>query len=190
MEHRERSRWFYRWRMVGDYPPGYLEWREGESRSARVLFSPERAGCVVEAEWRGSESDDWRQVALHEAACGTLPVRVVAGADGVSFEDEVELLAVVGGMVASYSLPPFSLGGGEEMDHTAVACGKFADNLVLAGEVFAPLDPRVKIVSTGPTVGGTLGVDGVGRLEGARGCRSRRLFAWSGVMAADSSQTQ
>jgi hypothetical protein len=62
--------WQYRWRILVAYPPEYLTWRENCTENPRAVFFPEVVGCVVEAQWRRSDAEEWRQAALHEGRAG------------------------------------------------------------------------------------------------------------------------
>jgi hypothetical protein len=57
VEHSGGVPWQYRWRIVGDYPPPYLVWREETTTRAHVRIEAEIRDCSIEVEWRPVEEE-------------------------------------------------------------------------------------------------------------------------------------
>ena len=178
VEHLPGQTWRYRWRITSPCPAAYAAWREGAATGPRVVFQPEIAGCEVAAEWRDAPGEPWRQAALHRTAPGKLPVRILALMP-VAFTEPVEMLAAVDDRVAAYRVPPFALAAGEAFDTYADAIGPFADNVLLAGEPFLPVDSRLRVTGSGPSRGSFVADPGPARLAIAPGAPARRLFAFA-----------
>jgi hypothetical protein len=179
VEHSAATPWHYRWRISSPCPLGYEVWREGVASGPRVVFQPEIAGCAVVAEWRGGADEEWRQAALQRPAAGGLVVTITA-LEAVAFTEPVDLLAAVDDRVAAYRVAAFSLAAGESFTAYATAIGEFADNVLLAGEEFRPVDRRVAVVGCGPSRDSFMPAAGPAVLALAPGAAERRLFAWSG----------
>ena len=182
VEQQEQTSWHWRWRIVGDHPLPYLAWREGVSRSPRVIFHPEIAGCVVEAQWRATESDPWLDATLRETSRGTARFRVKSL--DAPFTSPVGFSAVAvtqESMIACYGFGPMALAAGEEQTVTGIADGPFADNVLLQPGEFVTIDPRLEIVNLTPSADSFTGPSTpLARLSRMDGSHARRLFAWRG----------
>lgn len=149
------SEWFWRWRPLADLPPAYLDWREGASLDPRVVQHCEVAGCRVEAQWRPTPDEPWRQAALHEPAIGTARFRVFAKEDFFAPRG-FRAFAEVAGMVACYHFGPLELHAGSEITLEGRSDGPFADNVLLAPGEFLSEDSMVRIENEGPSTGSLL----------------------------------
>jgi len=177
VEHSGRDRWFYRWRIRGPYPPEYLEWRSGVCGEARVVLHPEVARCLIEAQWRVSESDEWCQAALHRCASGSASFRILAR-DGFVAPNGFRVLALVPGEhVASYVFAPLTLSPGRQARVTGTADGPFADNVLLAAGDFRSYSGVLEVDNLGPSADSFVPDPAAEpRLEAVEGAGSRRLF--------------
>lgn len=66
VEHLPETEWFFRWRMIGDYPEPYLVWRSATAKRPWVKFQVEARDAIIEAEWRASEKHKWKPIPLWE----------------------------------------------------------------------------------------------------------------------------
>lgn len=180
--------WQWRWRILGDYPPEYVSWRAGVSEVPRLVFFPEVAGCVVEAQWRPVGEAAWRQAALHESATGMAFFRVSALED-VNFPDGFRAMAVVNDLVACYEFGPLGLRAGESLELAGVAEGAFVDNVLLAPGEFRSEDHRLRIENLTASEGSFVPVAGEARLALAPGAASRHVFAWTRSNITEQSPT-
>lgn len=178
MEHLPGSRWYYRWRADGPYPPPYLGWREGFADAARVVLHPEIAGCVVVAEWREA-GGEWRQAALREAAVGTASFRVMAK-ENFHAPMGFRAMAQVADLVACYAFAPLTLYAGIETVIGGRADGPYPDNLLLCAGEFVSEDALVRLENVAASDGSlVIPADATARLAVIPGCAQRCLYAVS-----------
>jgi hypothetical protein len=178
MEQSADTEWFWRWRIKGGYPESYLGWREGASRSRRVIQHSEVAGCELCVEWRGSGGGEWRQAALHRVGAGVADFRVVAKNDFAAPRG-FRAMAEVCGMVACYGFGELFLPAGSEMVVEGRADGAFADNVLVDPGEFVSEDAMVRIENVTASSDSLLEAPPgeVARLEVAPGASLRRIFA-------------
>ena len=188
VEHSGRDLWFYRWRIVGPYPPAYLEWREGRSEEARVVLHPEVSGCLLDAQWRLLPTDEWGQATLQECSTGTASFKLRAR-NGFSAPNGFRVLALLPGeFVACYHFGPLTLAPGQQAPVTGTADGPFADNVLLAAGDFRSYSADLEVDNLGPSAGSLLPAsedDESSRLRVADGAASRRLFVVSRMVQFD-----
>jgi hypothetical protein len=181
VEHFDGEEWFCRWRIRGEYPLPYLEWRELAAREARVLIQPEITACEVEVEWRAEKGEPWRQAALREIVPVSVAFRVKARVDFASGAEGFEAVAPLpGGMVAQFKFAPLDLAAGVETVITGTAVGAFPDNVLLAAGEFFSIDPRLELENLAPTTECFMACDGPAVLSRIEGCHARRVFAHTG----------
>jgi len=153
VEHLSEQEWFYRWRMVGEYPAPYLVWRNATTKEKWVKIQVEARGAEIEVEWRASEDEPWSQVDLlsltlpearfvfkvAEDFCCAVPFTVCSPmrADGV----------------AAYHFPPVVIPAGEEVVLTGKADAAAWPNVLLAPGEFRPRVwvPGMEITNQGPS---------------------------------------
>lgn len=177
VEHLPPRQWFYRWRILGDYPPAYLAWRSGTSAESRVIIQPEISRSQIEAEWRSREDQPWCKATLQEVAAGQAFFRLTAKEDFHS-DTSFRAVAEVQGMVCCYIFPPLTLHAGIETTLPAKADGPFPDNILLHPGEFVAEDDAILIENTDPSVGFLVSpTEPNGRLSAIVGCAERRLFA-------------
>lgn len=178
MEHFEGLEWYFRWRILGPYPPRYLEWREDSCTSSRMVFHPEVALCEVEAQWRAGREEEWRQAALREASAGKASFHVRAEEDFSKPGGFRVVAALSGELVSVYSFGPLVLAAGLETVIEGVADGPYLDNVLLRDGDFTYTGEGLSIRNVGSSEGSLVEVGGdVGRLAVIPGSMERRVYA-------------
>lgn len=78
VEQSDGEPWRWRWRMIGDWPSPYLEWRQGGCSGRFARFQPEASGTGIEVQWRPDDESDWRDVVHYRLAAGRCRFRLTA----------------------------------------------------------------------------------------------------------------
>ncbi len=182
VEHSPGSVWFWRWRIVGDWPAAYLAWREGEARGARQVFHPEVYGCVVEAQWRASEADEWSQAALREVVAGVATFLVTGRRMFSAFSWQAAAPLAELDCIAHYQFGEIALARGVETVVSGVAIGPHVDSVLLAEGEFRIETDEVRVVNTSATRDYLASpACAVARLEAVGGHLERMLFCSGAV---------
>ena len=183
VEHSGIDQWHYRWRVVGPYPPAYLEWREGMCDQSHLQFHPEVAACRLEAQWRLSDSDEWIPASLHVCAVGSALFRVKPPFADFHAPNGFRVVSLVPGeWVACYIFPPLTLAQGQQASVTAIADGPFPDNVLLAPGNFSSYGPILSVDNLTASEGSFQPASDDpedARLSAVDGCSNRRLFVRS-----------
>lgn len=187
VEHSAGQRWFFRWRIRGEYPEAYLAWREGSCSDPLELIHPEISGSELEVEWRASPEQPWSQAALRDCGTGTARFWVRAEHDFVS-RQPFRVMADVGGRVACYIFDPLELYAGVETVVVGTADGPFPENVLLHPGDFKAGDAVVRFENLGGSEGSLVAPsDPLPRLAVIPGAAQRRLYALSPARRQQSS---
>lgn len=154
VEHSQGESWQYRWRIVGDYPPAYLVWREATITESRAKVVTEIRGCAVECQWRADPADEWGQVALLVLGTPTARFSIHAEREFAAPGKFTIVSAVRDDGVAAYEFPAMHLNAGVNAGATAHADAPAVANLLLAAGEFAPRLDGLRITNLGPCENG------------------------------------
>lgn len=177
VEHSPGSTWRYRWRVTGNYPDAYLQWREGESDSSTVILHPEIIACPVEAQWLCPVSGEWRQAALREAATGSCRFHIKAKDDFIA-PSGFRAFSAIGDVVACYAFGPIDLRAGIETVIRGMADGPYPDNVLLHPGDFRYEDDLVSLCNEDPSEGSLVAPSNPSAvLSVVPGSSERRVFA-------------
>lgn len=180
VEHSGKLEWFYRWRIVGPYPPRYLEWRDLRCQCARAVIHPEIMACGVEAEWRAAEDEAWQPVSVVRALVGEAEFRIQAIKNFSAPLGFRAMAALSGDMVACYHLPPMEVPEGESIVVTGRADGPYPDNILLTPEEFHYEDALCAITNDSASRGfSEPQTESPALLKAIPGMEYRRVFARS-----------
>jgi hypothetical protein len=179
VEHLPGVEWFYRWRIVGSYPPEYLVWRMGGSKSPRVVLHSEIPGCLVEVQWRAGADEEWGQAALHECGVGAADFHIKAHEDFI-MEKGFRAMANVCGHVSCYGFGPVDLRAGVETTIRGVASGPYPEDVLLGAGEFRPVNDIVTMENVSASCGSLIPCpDKPPVLARIPGMDSRKLYAIS-----------
>lgn len=150
VEHSPGELWHYRWRILGDYPPAYLVWREATITERIVKVGVEARDCAVECEWRPSASEPWRQAALLELRTASARFSIHAEREFVAPAAFTVVASVRDDGVAAYRFPAMCLDSGVTAEATAHADAPAMANVLLAPGEFVASIPGLHISNLGP----------------------------------------
>lgn len=148
--------WGYRWKMAGDYPWAYLQWRQEVRCCKRVAVVPvEAEGARVEVEVRVGEGE-WH--APEHVALGRGKVEMIVRAEANvrldGFHHSVFAMVRDCG-VARYDFSgAVSMVAGEELRVEAVADFPCMANVLFEPGEFRAADGALTVTNAGPTMNG------------------------------------
>lgn len=189
VEHFRGTPWFWRWRIVGDFPESYLRWREGFCCRDRQVLHCEIPGADLQVQWKSSESEDWIEADHCEPGIPTASFRMEAVED-ISFPDGFRVMGVVSGMVACYQFGPLDLAAGVQVVMDGVADGPFLENFILRSGDFRTRSGLLHVESVSGSEGCFLPSQGQKRLSIAPGAEKRMLFAYGDRSLAMSPESE
>lgn len=178
----QQTNWLYRWRLVGDLPSRYLEWREAKADSAFVKVQPELRGGTVEVEWRESEAAGWRQAALHVLIPHTVELEVTAGEVFALNRGRHSAIGPVRGHLARYFFDvedPVEVLPDRPLRVTGHADAPVPANILFHQGEFTARDGAVTIRNVGVSADWSAPAEGAFTLTESPHLKTRKLFARS-----------
>lgn len=151
VEHIPDVPWFYRWRILGNFPESYLVWRGATSTVPHVMLRSEARGALIEAEWRASEEAEWEKVKLLELTPPACQFSIHAERAFTAADPFIACSPVRADGVAAYQFPALTLEAGQETIVTARADAAAWPNVLLAPGEFAPVVDGLTILNTQPS---------------------------------------
>jgi len=164
VEHSEGELWYYRWRIVGNYPPPYLVWREQTTDQKFIRIQAEIRGCEIEVEWRPAQDpadssdlpDDtdsipWLPVALLKLATPRAVFNILADQAFSPAEEFIVCAPVRDDGVAAYRFPAVAIEPGVEHRTYAQADAPAWANVLLAPGDFRPRVTGLTITNLAPS---------------------------------------
>ncbi len=183
VEHLPGIPWEYRWRIIGDYPPPYLVWREQTTRQSHVRLQSEIRDCAIEVEWRSVEPTTlpltWLPVAHYQLTTPRAVFTLLADHPFSPSEEFIVCAPVRDDGVAAYRFPAVSLEPGVECRAYAQADAPAWANVLLTPGEFRPRVTGITITNAAPSEDAWLEVphEGPFRLSRCPHGAARRWFA-------------
>lgn len=142
--------WQCRWRLEGDFPEPYLQWRAVETAEDWFIeFQSEAEKAHVVAEWRPDEESEWQAVFFAKVATDLRArFRVTAreGSLSVPFEEHAFMAMREPFGVARYLWRGgLSLAPGESMEIEGRADAPVLANVLPEAGAFRMWDPRLEV---------------------------------------------
>jgi hypothetical protein len=153
VEHSTSAKWFYRWRMIGNYPPPYLVWRDATTDQPSARIFVEARNAEIEVQWRASEDEEWAQVDLLVLKRASCKFRFTVQNNFSCAVHFVVCSPVRADGVGAYGFGPVVIPAGQEVILTGTADAPAWPNVLLAPDEFRPnvFIPGMEITNIGPS---------------------------------------